>query len=414
MSRHSLLPAPLLLALLLMTPAGAAPSGDWPGWRGPTRDGRADEGENPPVRWSETENVVWRVPVPGRGHSSPTLAGPWIFLSTADDAAGEQRVLCFERASGKLRWNTVVHRGKLDDTLSRQSSHASPTVAWDGTRAFVSFFIDGTVFTSALDAEGRLIWQQRVSPFVTVRGYGASPVVHEGVVLVNADNKGGGKLMAFDARTGAVRWELARPALQNYPSPTIMRFGGRAELIVAGCNLVSSFDPLTGRRWWEVAGSTETTVTTPVTDGKRIFITGGFPKNHVAAVAGDGSGEVIWQSNTGVYVPSLVAHRGHLYAVLDSGRAVCWRAETGEELWREKVDREVYASPVVAGDRIYVSSLAGVTSVFAADPGRFTLLAQNTLGDEAYASPAIAGNRIYLRHAKKGGPRQEFLWCIGP
>lgn len=409
------LPPPLLplLAVLIASAAFAAPAGDWPGWRGPTRDGRAAEGENPPLRWSETENVVWRTPVPGRGHSSPTLAGPWIFLSTADDSIGEQRVLCFERASGKLRWSTVVHRGKLDDTLSRQSSHASPTVAWDGARAFVSFFVDGTIFTSALDPGGQVIWQQRVSPFVTVRGYGASPVVHEGVVLVNADNKGGGKLIAFDARTGDVRWELARPALQNYPSPTIMQFGGRAELIVAGCNLVSSFDPFSGRRLWEVAGSTETTVTTPVTDGKRIFITGGFPKNHVAAVAGDGSGEVIWQSNTGVYVPSLVTHSGHVYALLDTGRAVCWRADTGDERWREKVDREVFSSPVVAGDRIYVSSLAGVTSVFAADPAKFTLLGQNTLGDEAYASPAIAGNRIYLRHAKKGEPRQEYLWCIG-
>jgi outer membrane protein assembly factor BamB len=408
-------PTPLLplLVLLLAGAASAAPAGDWPGWRGPTRDGRAAAGETPPVRWSETENVVWCVPVPGRGHSSPTLAGPWIFLSTAEDSAGEQRVLCFERASGRLRWNTVVHRGKLDGTLSRQSSHASPTVAWDGARAFVSFYIDGAVFTSALDPDGRLLWQRRVSPFVTIRGYGASPVVHQGVVIINADNKGGGKLMALDARTGEVRWELARPALQNYPSPTVMEFGGRAELIVAGCNVISSFDPLTGRRWWEFAGATETTVTTPLTDGKRIFITGGFPKNHVAAIAADGSGEVVWQSNTGVYVPSLVTHNGLLFAVLDTGRAVCWQADTGEELWREKVDREVYASPVVAGDRIYVSSLAGVTSVFAARADKFTLLAQNPLGDEAYASPAIAGNRLYLRHARKGDPRREFLWCIG-
>ncbi len=414
MYRPALLLSSLLLAVL---GAGSAArpvlAGDWPGWRGPTRDGRAAAGEDPPIRWSEAENVVWRTPVPGRGHSSPTVAGPWVFLSTADESAGEQRVLCFDRATGKLRWNTLVHRGALDATLSRQSSHASPTAAWDGERIFVSFFVDGAVFTSALDAGGKLLWQQRVSPFVTIRGYGASPLVHGGTVVVNADHKAGGRLVAFDARTGNLRWEVARPALQNYPSPTLVHLGGRAELIVAGCNLVSSLDPLTGQRYWEVAGSTETTVTTPVSDGKRLFISGGFPKNHVAAVMGDGSGTIAWQSNTGVYVPSLVLHRDHVFAIQDGGTAVCWRTEDGEERWRERINREVYSSPVVAGDRIYASTVSGVTVVFAADPHKFTLLARNTLGAEAYASPAIAGNRLYLRHATRGEPRQEYLWCIG-
>lgn len=407
-------PAPLralLLFVVLIPPALGA--GDWPGWRGPTRDGRAASKENPPLRWSETESVVWRTPLPGRGHSSPTLAASQIFLTTADDATGEQRVLCLDRATGGMRWNTLVHRGKLDLSLSRQSSHASPTVAWDGERLYVSFFNDGAIHTSALDPAGKILWQKRVSDFVTIRGYGASPLVHAGVVIINADHKGGGRIVAFDARTGEVRWELARPAMQNYPSPVILPFSGRSELIVAGCNAVASLDPLTGRKYWEAAGSTETTVTTPVSDGKRIFITGGFPKSHVAAIAGDGSGELLWQSGTGVYVPSLIVHDGHVYAILDTGRAVCWRADTGEEKWRDKVDREVFASPVVAGSRIYISSEAGITSVLEANPGKFTLLAQNALGDEAYASPAIAGDRIYLRHAKKGEPRQEYLWCIG-
>jgi len=405
-----------VLALVVASiPAGsaAAPAADWPGWRGPTRSGHAAATEDPPVRWSETENVVWRTPVPGRGHSSPTIAGVRIFLSTADESTGHQRVLCFDRATGRPIWDTVVHHGKIDPNLSRQSSHASPTIACDSERLYASFFTDGGIHLSALDLSGRLLWQQHVSDFVTVRGYGASPLFHDSLVIVNADHKGGGKLAAFEARTGVLRWEVARPALQNYPSPVVMWFGGRAELFVAGCNLVASFAPLTGKRYWEAAGSTETTVSTPVSDGRRIFITGGFPKSHVAAIAANGSGELLWQSNAGMYVPSLVVTEGHVFGVLDSGRAACWNAETGVELWRDKVNREVFSSPVVARGRIYVTGVDGVTTVLAADPRRLTVLAQNALGDEAYASPAIAGNRLFLRHAKKGEPRQEYLWCIG-
>ncbi|MSU25368.1 MAG: serine/threonine protein kinase [Opitutus sp.] len=392
----------------------AAPmAADWPGWRGPTRDGQAAAGQTPPQKWSETENVVWRALLPGKGHSSPTIAGNRIYLATADAAAEEQRVLGLDQATGKIVWNTVVHRGKVDETGERNSSPASCTVACDGERLYINFFNDHAVHTSALDLDGKVLWQQRVSSFVTIRGFGSSPVVHDSVVLVSADHKAGGKLAGLDKRTGKIVWQHDRPALQNYSSPALLVLAGRPQMIVAGCNLVASFEPSTGTKLWEVAGSTETTVTTPVTDGRRIFITGGFPKSHVAAIEGDGSGQLVWQSGAGIYVPSLLVHDGYVYAVLDTGKAVCWKADTGDELWREKVDRDFFASPVMAGNRIYATNVAGVTSVFEASPQRFTLLAQNLLGDEAYASPAIAGNRLYLRHAKKGEPRQEYLWCIG-
>jgi outer membrane protein assembly factor BamB len=407
-----------LLALLVFAPLvwpvrGASAPGDWPGWRGPTRDGQAAAGQSLPLKWSETENVVWRSALPGKGHSSPTLAGHRIYLTTGDSAAQEQRVLCLDRANGRIVWDTVVHRGKLNEVEDRNSSPASATVATDGERLYVNFFNDGAVHTSALDLGGKVLWQQRVSNFVTVRGFGSSPVVHGSIVLVAADHKEGGKLAGLDTRTGRIVWQHDRPALQNYPSPALLHLDGRPQMVVAGCNLVASFEPATGKKLWEVPGSTETTVTTPVTDGRRIFITGGFPKSHVAAIRGDGSGEVEWQHGTGIYVPSLLVRDGHVYALLDGGKAVCWNATTGDELWREKVDKDMFASPVMAGNRIYVTSLAGVTSVFEATPQTFTLLAQNTLGDEAIASPAIAGNRLYLRHAKKGEPRQEYLWCIG-
>jgi outer membrane protein assembly factor BamB len=408
----------LISALAVLTaaaiPLSAAPAGaDWPGWRGPTRDGQAVAGQTVPLKWSETENVVWRSALPGKGHGSPTISGNRIYLAIGDTVPEEQRVICLERATGKIVWESVVHRGKVDETGERNSSPASCTVACDGERLYINFFNDRAVHTSALSLDGKVLWQRRVCGFVTVRGFGSSPVVHESVVLVSADHKMGGKLAALDKRTGEIVWEHDRPSLQNYSSPTLLSVGGQPQMFVAGCNLVASFEPSTGKKIWEVTGSTETTVTTPVSDGRRIYITGGFPKSYVAAIENDGSGQVVWQSGTGIYVPSLLVRAGYVYGLLDGGKAVCWNAETGDELWREKVDRDFFASPIMSGERIYATSVAGVTSVFAATPQKFTLLAQNNLGDEAYASPAIAGNRIYLRHAKKGEPRQEYLWCIG-
>lgn len=406
---------PRVLSLVVFVAVHGAGGGlaaaDWPGWRGPTHDGQAAAGENPPLQWSETQNVAWRAAVRGKGNSSPTVAGKQVYLATADAEKGEQLVLCFDRATGKSLWETVVHRGKLDTSGHRLTTQASSTVACDGERLYINFLNDHAIHTTALDLEGKIVWQQRVSEFVTHQGFGSSPILHESVVLVTADHKGGGQVAGLDKRTGKILWRQSRPKIPNYASPALVHVDGRAEMVVAGCNLVASFEPLTGKKLWEAEGSTEETVTTPVSDGKRVFITGGYPKNHVAAVAVDG-GKVVWQNGTRGYVPSMLVRDGHLFAVLDAGQAVCWKADTGDEVWREKVDKDFYASPVMVGSRVYVTSMRGMTSVFEATPTSFKLLAQNQLGDEAFASPAICGNRVYLRSAKKGEPRQEYLWCV--
>jgi outer membrane protein assembly factor BamB len=192
-----------------------------------------------------------------------------------------------------------------------------------------------------------------------------------------------------------------------------VRGNGREQMVLAGCNLISSFDPLTGKSLWEVSGSTEECVVTMVTDGERVFASGGYPKNHAVAILADGSGKVAWQNTARVYVPSMIVRDGHLFAVMDAGLAVCWKSDTGEELWKERLGGDFYSSPVMVGDRIYASNVAGKTFVFIATPKTFQLLAANQLGDEAYASPVICDSRIYLRAAKKGEARQEFLYCVG-
>lgn len=400
------------LATGATSPSGIS-STDWPAWRGPTRDGIAAPGQNPPIEWSETQNILWKARVPGRGHGSPTVVGERIYLATADMAKQTQSLLCLDRKTGKEVWSTEVHRGKLDPGGHRNTTQASSTVACDGGRLYINFLNGGAVHTTALDLDGKQLWQRRVCDFVTHQGFGSSPVLCQSLVLVSADHRGGGAIAGLDQRTGEVVWRHARPKIPNYTSPAVMKIGGREQMVLAGCNLISSLDPLTGQTLWEVDGSTEECVITMVTDGKRVFASGGYPKNHTVALLADGSGKVAWQNNARVYVPSMIAKDGHLYAVMDAGLAVCWKSDTGEELWKERLGGDFFASPVMVGDRIYASNLGGKTFVFQATPKQFKILTENQLGDEAYASPVICDSRIYLRVAKKGDARQEFLYCVG-
>lgn len=414
--KRSLRIIPLALALTLGSPslfAASASSADWPAWRGPTADGQAATGQKVPIRWSEAENVIWRAPIRGRGHSSPTIVGSHIFLATADIEKEEQLVVCYERATGNLVWETVLHKGNIDMGGHRNASQASSTVACDGERLYINFLNNKAVYTSALDLSGKLLWQQRVSDFQIHQGFGSSPVVFESVVLVTADHRGGGKVTGLQKQTGQILWQQERPKLPNYASPSVLQVAGKTQVILAGCNLVASYHPLDGKKLWEVEGSTEETVVTAVTDGSRIFVGGGYPKNHTLAIEADGSGKTAWHNTTRAYVPSMLVKQGHVYAVLDSGQAVCWKSDTGEERWREKVDRDFYGSPVMLDSLIYSTNQHGITSVFEATPLSYKLLSQNPLGDESFSSPSICGNRVYLRSAKKGNPRQEYLWCIG-
>jgi outer membrane protein assembly factor BamB len=324
-----------------------------------------------------------------------------------------QSVLCLDRHTGKLVWQTEVHSSHADPGKHSNSSAASSTVAWDGERLFINFLNGGAVHTTALDLDGKVLWQRKVCDFVTHQGFASSPVIHESLVLVSADNKGGGVIAGLDRKTGRIVWSESRPKLPNYTSPSIVQTSGRTQMVLAGCDLISSFDPSTGQKLWEVTGSTEECVGSVVTDGVRVFASGGYPRNHIVAIVADGSGTVAWQNNVRVYVPSMIAKADHLYAVMDSGVAVCWKSDTGEELWKERLGGDFFASPVMVADRIYASNVAGKAFVFEATPKGFKLLAQNQLGDEAYASPVICGGRIYLRVAKRGTTRQEFLYCVG-
>lgn len=415
---RSLLP-PLVLVLVCVSSACGAEKftfapDDWPWWRGPNRDGVAAPDQKPPRKWSDSENVVWKALVPGRGHGSATVVGDQVFLATAEPDKQLQSVLCLDRKTGRTLWTTVVHQGGFDTKGNAKTTHASCTPACDGRRVFVNFLNGGSVFTSALSREGKLLWQVRITDFVMHQGFGASPALYESLVVVSADNKGTGAVAALDRATGKLVWKISRPAVPNYTSPIILKIDGKDQLLLTGCDLVTSLEPLTGKTIWEIPGATTECVTSTVTDGRHVYTSGGYPRNHLAAVRADGSGQIAWENNARVYVPSMLIRAGHLYAVLDAGVAMCWKSDSGDELWKGRLGGTFSSSPVLVGETIYATNEGGRTFLFRADPKGFVLVGENQLGDEAFATPTICGGRIYTRVAKQvDGQRQEFLYCLG-
>ncbi|MDQ3329138.1 MAG: PQQ-like beta-propeller repeat protein [Planctomycetota bacterium] len=383
-------------------------------WRGPHGNGIADAPQSPPLRWSETENIVWKAPIPGKGHSSPIVVGEQVILTTAELDPPVQAVLSFDRKTGRQRWRSDVHRGGLATKGNIKTSHASSTVACDGERLIVNFFNDGAIFTTALDLEGKQLWQTRVSDYKLHQGFGSSPMLYDALAFVTVDSHAGGVVAALERATGDIAWQSPRPEKPNYPSAVVVHAAGRDQLVLQGCDLVSSFDPLSGRKLWEIEGATTECVTTLITDGERIFATGGYPRKHMQAVRADGSGETAWENKTEVYVPSMIARDGYLFAVQDGGIAHCYKSDTGDEQWKARLEGTFTASLVLVGDNLFATNESGQTFIFKASSKQFEQVALNKLGSDVFATPAICGDRIYMRVAAGAGDeRREFLYCLG-
>ena len=389
---------------------------DWPWWRGPNRNGVAEYGQQPPVAWSETENVVWKVRVPGRGHSSPTVVGDRVFLTTADEQAKVQSILCFDRHTGAQLWKRDVNRGSFPTRIHTKNTHATSSVACDGTRLFAAFLNHDAIQVVALHLDGKPDWERftdSYTPDEYKNGYAASPLLSGNLVIIAGDFDGDAFLAAFDRETGKHIWKTPRPSRINYASPIVADINGRVQLLISGGDIVASYEPRSGRQLWQVAATTMATAGTIVWDGEVVFASGGYPDAGTFCIRADGSGSIVWQNRQMCYEQSMLAVDGYLYAINDTGIAFCWNAQTGAQQWRKRLRGPISASPVLAGGYIYATNERGTTWVYRATPERFELVNRNQLGTEAFATPTICGNRIYLRAAESaGGRRLETLYCI--
>lgn len=397
--------------------ASTVRSDDWRVWRGPNANGVASSDGPYPVNWNDNQNVIWKTPVPGRGHSSPIVVGDRIFLTTADENAQTQALLCYQRSNGKPLWQVELNRGGFNPKIHNKNTHATPTPCSDGERVFVAFNNHQGVQLAAVSVDGEKIWQKAAGtyrPKTYQFGYAPSPLIYGSTVIVSSEFESDGFLAAFDRRTGQEIWRTKRPPTISYSTPIVATVANREQLLLSGCEKVSSFDPKTGRPLWAVPGMWTVTCATMVWDGDLVFASGGYPNKGTMAVRADGSGQVVWQNRVKCYEQSMLVHQGHLYGVDDAGVAYCWRSSDGTERWKKRLGGNFSASPVLADGKIYATNERGSTFVYQADPRQFVPVAQNQIGGEGFATPAFCDGRIYARSATRdSGSRQEFLICIG-
>jgi outer membrane protein assembly factor BamB len=413
----------LLLAIGLWTaPADlAAADDDWPGWRGPQANNHASESTDAPIRWNLEDglNIDWKTPLPGRGHSSPVVIENGIFLTTSETANQSQSLLKFDRESGRLIDQWILHQGTLPPRIQSSNSHASPTPSYNGEHLFVTFFTDDAIWLSAMTLSGVEVWKTRVCEFKPTGfefGYGASPLVEEDLVIIAAEYNGRDSgLYALDSRTGKTVWKMPRPQTWTFASPIAATIAGQRQVLLAGGDAVTAYDPQTGRVLWTVSAGTEAMCGTAVWDGRRIIVSGGNPVAGTWCVSGDGTQTKLWENPVMCYEQSLLAVENFVFAVADNGVAYCWRTRDGGEMWKKRLfSGPVSASPLLANGRLYVASERGTVYVIAALPDRFDLLAENPTGDSIFASPVAIDDRLYLRTGVgQGADRQEYLVATG-
>jgi hypothetical protein len=389
---------------------------DWPWWRGPLRNGVADQAAVP-VTFSETDHVIWKTRVPGRGHSSPTVVGNRVFLTTAITADQIHEVLAFDRTTGKPLWRKEVNRGGFPAKNHPKNTEATATLACDGERLFAAFYHHDKVVAVTLNFAGEVVWEKEVCRFrpkTYEYGYAPSPVLYQNTVLIAAEYDGASFITALDRQSGDRVWQAPRPTMITFSTPVIAHVGGKDQLLISGAQKVSAYNPATGKPLWSVDGTTLATCGTIVWDDEIVFASGGYPKAETLAVKADGSGEVLWRNNQKCYEQSMLAHDGYLYALTDNGVMFCWRGTDGKEMWKERLKGPVSASPVLANGNLYWANELGTLYVVRANPERFEKVAENQIGSDSFPSPAICGGQIFLRVGKgTGKERQEWLYCFG-
>ena len=391
----------ILVSVAALLGATAYAQHDWPQFRGPGGQGHATA-TGVPVEWSETHNVAWKAPVPGRGWSSPVVSAGKIWITTATGEGDVSlRALAFDFATGRELVNVEVFRTRSTGAIHPKNSWASPTPIVDGDRVYVHFGAQGT---AALTATGDVVWKARF-PYQAQHGGGGSPIVHGELLIFSCDGSDEAFVVAVDKRTGKVRWKTARraPADQAYTTPLAIRAGDRDQIVSVGAFRAGAYDPETGKEIWRVSyGDGFSNVPRPVYGHGLVYIATGFHQPTLMAVRPDGTGDVTgthvaWVLRRGApLTPSPILAGDELYIVSDAGIATCVDAVSGAVRWQQRLNGTFSASPVLADGRIYFLSEQGVATVVA--PGKsFRALATNAIDGATLASIAVSGGSMIIR-----------------
>jgi outer membrane protein assembly factor BamB len=415
------------LASVVMT---QAPTADqyWAQWRGPLATGVSKHAD-PPVEWSETKNIRWKIEIPGRGMASPVIWGDRIFLPTAvpvgvpleasHSARGgsEPRdvhrfvLLAINRRDGRVIWERTAREERPHEASHAENgTWSSSSAITDGEQVF-AFFESRGLF--AYDMEGKLLWEKDLGDKQMRQqfGEGSTPALYGNRLVIVWDHQGQSFITALDKRTGKEIWRANREEIDTWATPLIVEHAGRRQVIVSGMNRLRSYDLETGDVVWHAQGLTMNAIPSPVTSEGMVFATSGFRGNNLKAIRladakGDitGTNAIVWTLDRDTpYVPSPLLYDGILYILKsNSGILSAFDAKTGKphfQLQRLDGVPNVFASPVGAGGRVYIPGREGTTLVIRNSP-TFEVVAKNTLDDGFDASPAVVDNEIYLRGHK--------------
>jgi outer membrane protein assembly factor BamB len=379
----------------------------WTRWRGPSGQGLVTTGKYTD-KWSPTAGVKWKVPVPGRGHSSPIIWGDHIFLTTAREDGAKLSMLAFSRSTGKPLWETFVPTDSIEHVYPK-NSRASATAITDGKFVYASF---GTHGLAAFDFKGKLAWHTPVGQLNNYHGSAGSPILYKDRIFIYQDHKGSNTtkpfVAAYDKATGKQIWKTDRVEMTGWGTPVVIRAGDHDELIVSSMRKVYGYNPDNGKELWTVSGLTVEVIPTPVVAGGLVICSSGRQGPTIAIRPG-GSGDVTqthvaWTSPKGSpFVPSGVVVDGILYMVNDiQSILTAHDVKTGEVLYQGRLGeakKEGFsASPIAHNGKLFFTNDDGETFVLQA--GReFKLLHVNQLGEQTLASPALVDGRWYFRTA---------------
>lgn len=373
----------------------------WPRWRGPSGQGLVT-GSGYPDRWSPTENVLWKQPVPGSGNSSPIIWGDRIFVTTARDGGQRLTLLAYSRSDGSLLWEVNAPGGR-SESVHQKNGHASATPSTDGQRIYVSFGARGLM---AFNFSGKLVWHQDLGAMSNYWGTAGSPLLYKDRIILYQDQNQNSFIAAFDAATGRELWRTRRNARVGWGTPAAVRVNDHDEIIVNGQYAVVAYNPDNGEELWRASGTTMETIPTPVVGHGLVFNSSGRAGPTLAIRPG-GTGDVtrthlVWSSPRGSpFVPSPILFGDYLYMVNDmTSIATAFEAATGRNAWQGRLGvarREGFsASPVAFDGKIFFTNDDGETFVLRAG-NTFELLHTNEIGERTLASPALVDGRWYFR-----------------
>ncbi|MCO8123954.1 PQQ-like beta-propeller repeat protein [Stieleria sp. TO1_6] len=369
-----------------------------------------------PTEWSSDKNIAFRTPLAGQGWSSPVIADGRIYVTAAvpqnqeaDAKATEYALtlIILDAKNGDLLKSVPLMEQTAEKShkIHKKNSHASPTPIVDGDRVFVHFGYQGT---ACVDLDGNLIWQNRDLFFKPVHGNGGSPILVDGKLIFTCDGASDPKVVALDAETGKVAWEVERPndakKKFSFCTPSLIIVDGQKQVIAPGSDSVLAIDPSNGNVIWQLLYSGYSVIPKPIYHQGLVFLSTSYDTPSMLAIDPTGSGDVTethlkWSIKRNVpHTASMLAHEGLIYSISDGGIAICVDAQTGDVIYTKRVGGGFSASPVLVDNKIYYTNESGVTTVIAT--GReYNVLAENDLGERTLASAAVDGNALIMRTA---------------